>query len=47
MPVGDEKGCGLSGAVLAGEARKWVPDIVAKANGIKVARGDDNLSCSR
>ena len=32
----------VSVAVLVGEARRWVPDFVAKAKTLKVGRGQDN-----
>ena len=31
----------VSVAVLVGEAGKWIPDLVAKAKGLKVAAGTD------
>jgi len=33
----------VSVAVLVGDARKWVPELVAKAKGLKVGPGKDNL----
>ncbi|MBN9412088.1 MAG: CoA-acylating methylmalonate-semialdehyde dehydrogenase [Burkholderiales bacterium] len=33
----------VSVAVLVGEARQWVPDLVAKARGLKIGNGTDNL----
>ena len=32
----------VSVAILVGEARQWVPDMVAKAKGLKVGHGKDN-----
>jgi len=33
----------VSVAVLVGDARKWVPELVAKAKGLKIGPGKDNL----
>ncbi|MCW5619900.1 MAG: CoA-acylating methylmalonate-semialdehyde dehydrogenase, partial [Burkholderiales bacterium] len=32
----------VSVAVLVGEARQWIPDLVAKAKALKIGRGQDN-----
>jgi malonate-semialdehyde dehydrogenase (acetylating)/methylmalonate-semialdehyde dehydrogenase len=34
-------------AVLVGEARNWIPDLVAKAKSLRVGAGKDNPTWAR
>jgi malonate-semialdehyde dehydrogenase (acetylating) / methylmalonate-semialdehyde dehydrogenase len=42
MGAAGQRCMAVSVAVLVGDARKWVPEVVAKAKGLKVGDGKDN-----